>query len=191
MAANILEITFAKAKNDLSGNYARAIILCDTAADLPAVNAFTNYELIQGSEAIVIDENVKYMMDSGGNWYISGDTFTDVYTKQQIDTLLQAKQDEIETKATVADIYGFGTVIPSNSDFNDYKTPGVYRVESNSIAATISNVPNAGAGRLEVKGLHAANRYIQIYYSGDGEYRRRWGGTSWYTWYRIEQTAVT
>ncbi len=130
MAANILKITFAKAKSDLSGNYARAIILCDTAADLPAVNAFTGYELIQGSEAIVIDENVKYMMQTGGSWFISGETFTDVYTKQQIDTLLQGKQDDLTavqmdavnsgiTAAKVADLYA-GDFTTANTDLLSY-----------------------------------------------------------------------
>lgn len=161
MAANIWKITYAKAKSDLSGNYARAIILCDTAADLPAINAFANYELIQGSEAIVIDENTKYMMDSGGNWYISGDTFTDVYTKQQIDTLLQTKQDDLTavqmdsvnsgiTAAILQELQSYHTIkgIPSNSDVNDYGDRGIYTVGSASVAATITNSPFTSAGYI-------------------------------------------
>ncbi|MBO7212270.1 MAG: hypothetical protein J6V44_14890 [Methanobrevibacter sp.] len=103
----------------------------------------------------------------------------------------QEMADEIETKTTVAAIYGFGTAIPSNSDLDNYKTPGIYRVESNNIAATISNIPNAGAGRLEVKGLHAADRYLQIYYSGDAVYQRRWSGSAWGVWYKFTTTTVT
>lgn len=99
---------------------------------------------------------------------------------------------EIATKVTIASIYGFGTAITSNSNLNDYKTPGVYRIESNSIAATISNLPaEAGAGRLEVKGLHAADRYLQIYYSGDALFQRRWTGSAWGAWYKFTTTAVT
>lgn len=33
--------------------------------------------------------------------------------------------------------------IPSNSDFNDYKTPGEYKVQSNTEANTIANVPTS------------------------------------------------
>lgn len=33
--------------------------------------------------------------------------------------------------------------IPSNSDFNDYKTPGEYRVQSNKEANTIANIPTS------------------------------------------------
>lgn len=40
--------------------------------------------------------------------------------------------------------------IPSNSDLNDYKDPGCYAVQSNTIAATCSNIPLERAGRLEV-----------------------------------------
>ena len=40
--------------------------------------------------------------------------------------------------------------IPANSDFNDYLTTGCYAVYRNDNAATISNIPIARAGRLEV-----------------------------------------
>lgn len=40
--------------------------------------------------------------------------------------------------------------IPSDSDLNDYIEPGCYAVQSNTISSTISNIPVARAGRLEV-----------------------------------------
>lgn len=40
--------------------------------------------------------------------------------------------------------------IPANSDLNNYLEPGVYAIYRNDIAATITNVPIARAGRLEV-----------------------------------------
>lgn len=40
--------------------------------------------------------------------------------------------------------------ILANSDFNDYKEPGCYAVQSNTIAATCANIPVDRAGRLEV-----------------------------------------
>lgn len=131
MAANILKIVFAKAKADLSANLARAIILCDTVADLPAVNAFTGYELIWGSTAHVIDDNQDYMMDSLGNWYPDGGTvWQNVYTKTETDTLLNAKQDTLTsaqldavnsgiTAAKVAELYA-GDFTTTNTDLLSY-----------------------------------------------------------------------
>lgn len=161
MAANILNIEFAKAKADLSANLARAVILCDTVSDLPAINAFTGYELIQGSTAIVIEDNQKYMMNSAGNWYLSGDTFTDVYTKQQIDTLLQGKQDDLTavqmdavnsgiTAAILQELQSYHTItsIPSNSNVDVYDDRGIYTVGSASVAATITNSPFTSAGYI-------------------------------------------
>lgn len=43
-----------------------------------------------------------------------------------------------------------GTTISSNSDLNDYFNPGVYKVATSAIAATISNVPEAAGGKLVV-----------------------------------------
>lgn len=104
----------------------------------------------------------------------------------------QEMADNLETKVTMNNVYGFGTAIPSNSNLNDYKTPGVYRIESSTVAATISNIPTgAGAARIEVKGLNAADRYLQIYYTGDVIYQRRCNGSSWFSWYKFEGTAVT
>ena len=40
--------------------------------------------------------------------------------------------------------------VPSGSDFNDYKDPGCYAVQSNAIAETCTNIPVNRAGRLEV-----------------------------------------
>lgn len=40
--------------------------------------------------------------------------------------------------------------IPSGSDLNDYRTPGVYAITSNAIAETLSNIPEAEAGTLRV-----------------------------------------
>ena len=40
--------------------------------------------------------------------------------------------------------------IPSGSDLNNYVDPGCYAIQSNSIAATCSNIPINIAGRLEV-----------------------------------------
>ncbi|MBQ8598611.1 MAG: hypothetical protein IJ411_00630, partial [Oscillospiraceae bacterium] len=41
--------------------------------------------------------------------------------------------------------------IPSGGDANDYRTPGVYGIGSNAIAATISNLPFQEAGTITVR----------------------------------------
>lgn len=49
-------------------------------------------------------------------------------------------------------ILGFGKApsIPSGSDLNNYRTPGVYAITSNAIAETLANIPEAEAGTLRV-----------------------------------------
>lgn len=117
------------------------------------------------------------------------DTIDEVQAARGSEASLSARLADIVR--SIAAIYRFGTVIPASSDLNDYKTPGVYRIESGSVATTISNLPTgAAAGRLEVKGLHVADRYLQIYFSGDVFFQRRWTGSSWTTWYKFEGTAV-
>lgn len=41
-------------------------------------------------------------------------------------------------------------IIPANADFNDYYTPGVYRVASDTIGQTIQNSPYLASGKLIV-----------------------------------------
>ena len=115
MAAT-LQIEFAKAKNDLSGNYARGFILCDSVSDLPTINAFTGYTLVQGSKAHVIDVNQDYMLSSDGTWYpYGGEMWQNVYTKMEIDALLEGKQDELSFDA-----------IPISGSTNPVKSGGVW-----------------------------------------------------------------
>lgn len=195
MAASILQIEFAKAKSDLSGNYARAVVLCDTVSDLPTINAFTGYTLMQGSKAHVIDDNSDYMLSSGGSWYpYGGEIWQNVYTKAEIDTLLADKQDVSTINATIIDdVYGLGVVIPNGSDLDDYITAGVYYVANSTNAATISNIPVGGSGfKLLVRYLSATNRLEQLYLKPNQPeyvYRRTNAGT-WSAWKRFDGNAI-
>lgn len=96
----------------------------------------------------------------------------------------------LQTKITLNDVYGFGNSIPSNSDIDTYQSIGVYRVESSTVASTVANLPVSAAGRLEVKGLNAANRYLQIFYSSNQVFQRRWTGTAWTSWFEYTLTAI-
>ncbi len=53
--------------------------------------------------------------------------------------------------------------IPENSDFNDYRTPGSWRVNAIAIMETIANRPCDVSGRLFVVSLISADRLMQIY----------------------------
>lgn len=62
---------------------------------------------------------------------------TDVSNKKYVDDSI-ANRDV--NSAKYLNITNF---IPSNSDFNDYKTPGEYQVQSNTEANTIANLPTS------------------------------------------------
>ena len=72
MACSILEITYSKFISDADGNLIRAVLLCDTAAELPGINDFSGYTIIQGSTCHVIADNQEYMMQSDGTWSLYG-----------------------------------------------------------------------------------------------------------------------
>lgn len=161
MGLSILEVIRSRRNAGNTASIILCTLLCDTYADLPTPTSITGVELEQGCVAIVIDENAKYRMNSSGTWYISGETFVDVYTKQQTDTLLNAKQDALTsaqlgavnsgiTAAILQELQSYHTIkgIPSNSDVNDYSDRGIYTVGSASVAATINNSPFTSAGYI-------------------------------------------
>lgn len=94
--------------------------------------------------------------------------------------------------------------IPSNSDFNDYKTPGEYQVQSNTEANTIANLPTSyndttlRSGVLSVLiGFNASRTsLIQIYRTYGSRYvtsRMYWRcfyheNNSWTAWREIACT---
>lgn len=76
--------------------YIRAIISCDTAADLPVPTYFTGYTLEQASEAHVIADNSKYQMQSDGTWIQQiPPELAFTYTKSEIDDIAQGLSDDI------------------------------------------------------------------------------------------------
>lgn len=54
--------------------YVRAVLICDTVADLPAQDFFTNYFLTQGTTAHVISDTTDYEMQSDGTWVLKQGT---------------------------------------------------------------------------------------------------------------------
>ena len=86
------------------------------------------------------------------------------------------------------DILGYSnlkTKIPNGSDFNDYKTPGVYYVESDASGATMVNIPRKSSGKLIVMARHTIGYLAQYYYPSTGDfirYIRKFGANSWGDW---------
>ena len=87
---------------------------------------------------------------------------------------------------------GYGIPVPASADFNDYKNPGVYQ-----ISETITNQPQPGQGRLEVKIIRGGSTsgvrsIMQTFFPfGYPEriYIRGLTGTSWSSWYRFDDSS--
>lgn len=80
-----------------AGNLQYPGISCDTVSDLPVqAGGLTGYYLEQGSTAHVIENNSVYVIDSGGTWVLQEmSPFRDVYTKSEIDDIINAIDDDI------------------------------------------------------------------------------------------------
>lgn len=89
MSCRINTVEYATTAADGSAIYIRAIVDCDTAADLPAVNAFAPKQLLIGSRAHDIDQNAWYTMQSDGTWVLQ-QAGTAAYTKAEIDAMIAA-----------------------------------------------------------------------------------------------------
>lgn len=101
--------------------------------------------------------------------------------------------EEVETKATVYDIFGTSNQINSGDNLDDYITPGAYVSSTNSISQSLTNCPVMVAFRLEILQVANIDRFCQfIYPNGEGTFyiRNRLSGR-WSVWYKFEGTAVT
>lgn len=87
-----------------------------------------------------------------------------------------------------------GTSIPSNSNLNNYETPGTYNALSNAIAATITNSPTDHGFRLEVTAIISNTTYIRqtVFPNEDTGYFyvRRKKSTSWSDWVTYKPSAA-
>lgn len=91
-------------------------------------------------------------------------------------------------EAAIADYYKTGTLIPDNSDLDDYTYTqlGHYYVASNASAGTIDNMPGPYGGRLEVIATIDNDTYCKhIYYANTDAgqiYTRRKLSSGWSAW---------
>lgn len=85
--------------------------------------------------------------------------------------------------------------VPENADFNAYITPGTYRVNNNTAATTISNMPVQQAGRLVVMKATTNNLYVQIYFArgskaGTVFSRTKYNTEQWQDWICMSNSVV-
>ena len=102
----------------------------------------------------------------------------------EVDALSDAVEDFPEDYALIG--IG-GTAIPANSNLNNYKTPGTYKVTTTDIAGTLSNCPEGFAGTLYVKNSmnsDSANYKQQIYVTLYNRIYTRYttNGSTWSAW---------
>ena len=81
----------------------------------------------------------------------------------------------------------YTTVIQTGDDLNDYTTPGNYRVTTNSVAKSVSNIPVSKAGRFTVLNTSENNAKMQVYFANnDGIYFRMYTYAAGYKeWYKL------
>lgn len=99
----------------------------------------------------------------------------------------------------VASIFGLGTLIPDESNLNNYTTPGVYYISTPASAQTLYNCPAQFSFRLTVTTLNGDARFIQtieeaIYNgsetTGFNIYKRAYTVRGWGEWYLYTGTVA-
>lgn len=158
----------------------RAHIICDTASDLPAYNAYSGYELLMGSIADDLSTGDRYKMQSGGSWVRQPVAQSDTYTTTQIDNLLI---DKIS--------YSMPGTIPAGDDLNDYTTPGTY-----DMSAGVTNSPTGAAGRIDIIEIPGTGM-VQQRYTGTGSTSRLYvrnlqtvSPVAWHPWAPVDTLAA-
>ena len=105
---------------------------------------------------------------------------------------------EVDSKASIADIYGVKPTIPNGTDLDTMQTPGAYACSGATVAATLTNCPTTTeAFIMYVDYIAATSRIIQRLYAMNTSngvpciYIRTLYSGGWCTWYKFEGTAVT
>lgn len=193
----------------------KKVVLCllyvDDLADLPGVSDFTGFILSLGCQAIVINDNSRHRLNGSGQWVqIAAGTAT--YTKSEVDTLLNAKQDvltfdttptENSTNPVTSDgifqalaNYEVPSTIPGTISIYDL-SPGWWSRTSNLTQVTdtpsdysggfICHVINTGIGTPKRKIID----FFPISAGNVGSfYRAVQTSGGWSSWYRYDGTAV-
>ena len=169
-------------------------LLCDTPEDLPASAVTGDYpgNLSQGCTAKVISNSAEYMYNSAGSWIrqAGNNVFENVYTKTEVDDLIDAAMSTVITKA---DIYRGWHLVSSAEeplDINSVTDYGTYYCSDGTTAATIQNCPITSSGFIMIN-FSNGNR-VRLFLAISATIPRmfiqaRTGGT----WRTIRQFAMT
>lgn len=137
-----------------------AQIECDDVSDLPGISDFTGYTLNKGSMAHVIDDNSAYELNSSGSWILQEDPmFKDVYTKSEVDDLIDGLDNRIDAIETdYQDItYMIGKLIDGGAK-NILNVWGQTSQTINDIIWTINT-----DGTVRAQGTASANSVLYIW----------------------------
>lgn len=191
MSVKMIDAEWSFYDSGVQKTLVRGVLLCDTASDLPGIDDISGYRLTIGSKATVIDTAAKYMMQSSGTWSIQ-DPANDVYTKTEIDTILQSY-------TTRNDAYGIDqqfAIDSAGDDLNLYQYPGNYYCISATIAGSLQNCPSSLPFRMTVRTLNADNRFVQEITDGQPgtpvphKYMRVYTSGGWSSWYEYTLTQI-
>lgn len=140
-----------------AGSVLNAGISCDTTADLPAqAGGLTGYYLEQGSTAHVIEDNTIYTINSSGAWVLQETSpYKDVYTKSQVDSLVNDIDSSIAIESNTRRLQ-IASLIDSGAKnrLNVFATPSQ---TINDIAWTIN-----ADGTVIANGTATANSFLYL-----------------------------
>lgn len=119
--------------------------------------------------------------------------------KTASETQWQDLADRVKAKSTPDTVSSdflskIGTSIPSNSNLNNYTTPGLYVCPTATVASSLTNCPSVGSAfLLEVRYTNADIRYRQTIYANNANsdiFFRTYVSTGWSGWRKITTSAV-
>ncbi len=151
--------------------------LCGVSARQGTINAFKSNASSDYIEYTVIDtEAVVY----SGYYRISMDTAT--YNQLALNGDLNNRLITVSGENA--------QLIPANSNMNNYGTGGTYIIQTDAVAATISNLPRSASGRVIVVPEFADHGYYvnQFYLpstSYSNIYTRKYDNSSWKDWCQL------
>jgi hypothetical protein len=153
-------------------------IYVDTAANLPTYNDYQSdgFILCMASEGRCIDTGDLYRLDSAGEWQLS-QAGTGTYTKSEIDTLLNAKQDVLTFDSTPTQ--GSTNPVTSGGVWTDQKRQDMLQDEDR---AALVELIDSGAKNLAVP-LNLATRAGLTITNNKGQYTISGTTTSEFTGY--------
>ena len=148
-----------------------------------------NNKIIARNEAVVMaDGKIKNKMYSQ-NYDTEGNSVGHNYFATVVDksgNMSYEVSDPNAFRSAIKTVDQLGTDIPSNADMNTYKTAGTYRVPSDAIGATISNLPLALCGKVVVFN-NGNGGFEQFYFPNHNPkiYVRTWWNNAWSSWKEI------